>query len=737
MSLTYWQMLKKKWNAIENSKISRFLLYICLAVAMIATMLSNVIPNQLDVQLYTFAEEDIQSPIEIVNEKETKEKKVKAAEAIEDEYRVNDNKALNQIITVEDMFATIEELQAEEEKHSQTETETNLETTESDDPTTENIEKTPSKTIDEKIVFVRKSIPDFIDNEISDQTIQTLIEATESERSFSMEVAMSAIKNVMSQHIKVSQIEEKKKEVEPLITSSSLPADLKIALIDLSSSAITSNYIFDAEATKKLQEEAANNVEPVYIREGQIIVKKGQFINKDVLYQLELVGLLDDDFSPYPYLGLGSLVLLMTAFLIYFLRELNGEEDRENTDLIIYVLLFSLTLVLMKITSLLGGYYPGIMFIVPVALGTMMIKMLINEQTAIISSIVFAICGSLLFNESTTSPFNFTFGTYILVSSLAGVVFLGKRNVKGKILKTGISVALVNAIIVFAILALSNGQYNLWNVSSQVAFAMLSGFLAAVLTLGLLPFFEAGFGILTSMKLIELSNPNHPLLRKLLMETPGTYHHSVVVANLSEAGCEAVGANGLLARVGSYYHDLGKTKRPHFFIENQMNMENPHDKISPQLSKTIIIAHPYDGAEMLKEYHLPKEIIEIAEQHHGTTLLKYFYHRALQQSDKNIEESDFRYPGPKAQTRESAIVGIADAVEAAVRSMSKPTPVKIESLVRKIIAERLKDGQFNECSITLMELETVAKTICETLQGMFHQRIEYPEEIQKKKVSQA
>ncbi|WP_257346037.1 HD family phosphohydrolase [Pseudalkalibacillus decolorationis] len=721
MSLQYLQMLKKKWNEIENSKISRFLLYLALAIVMISMMLSNVIPNKLDVKLYTFAEEDIQSPIEIVNEKETLRKKDKAAEAIEDQYRFNENKVLNQIITVEDLFATIEELQTVKEPKTE-----------------EKKDKAESpKTIEEKIDHFRNTVPDTIESEVTDDSIHTLIVASPSERSFALEVATSAIKTVMNQHITVSQIEEKKKEVEPLIASSNLPSRIKTALIDLSSSAITSNYIFDAEATKKLQEEAMNNVEPVFIREGQILVKKGQFINKDVLYQLEVVGLLDDNFSPYPYFGLGTLVVLMSAFMIYFLKDLKGKEEQENTGLIIYVLLFSLTLVLLKVTSLLSGYYPGITFIVPVALGTMMIKMLINEQIAIVSSIVFAICGSLLFNESTTSPFNFTFGTYILFSSLAGIVFLGKRNVKGKILKTGIWVALINASVVFVILALSNGQYNLWNVSSQVAFALLSGFISAVLSLGLLPFFEAGFGILTSMKLIELSNPNHPLLRKLLMETPGTYHHSVVVANLSEAACEAVGANGLLARVGSYYHDLGKTKRPHFFIENQMNIENPHDKISPQLSKTIIIAHPYDGAEMLKEYHIPKEIIGIAEQHHGTTLLKYFYHRAMKQSDKSIAESDFRYPGPKAQSRESAIVGIADAVEAAVRSMSKPTPIKIETLVRKIIADRLDDGQFNECSITLMELETVTKTICETLQGMFHSRIEYPEEIQKKKVSQA
>jgi cyclic-di-AMP phosphodiesterase PgpH len=240
---------------------------------------------------------------------------------------------------------------------------------------------------------------------------------------------------------------------------------------------------------------------------------------------------------------------------------------------------------------------------------------------------------------------------------------------------------------------------------------------------------------LSSMKLIELSNPNHPLLRKILTESPGTYHHSLMVANLSEGACEAIGANGLLARVAAYYHDIGKTKRPRYFIENQIGDDNPHDHLSPQLSKNIIIAHVADGVAMLKKHKMPKEIIDIAEQHHGTTLLKYFYHKAKQQSGY-VSEEEFRYPGPKPQTKEAAIISIADSVEAAVRSLSNPSQEKIEKVVRGIIADRLQDNQFNECNITLKELELVAQSLCETLNGVFHSRIEYPE-IRKEKVKQA
>jgi cyclic-di-AMP phosphodiesterase PgpH len=227
------------------------------------------------------------------------------------------------------------------------------------------------------------------------------------------------------------------------------------------------------------------------------------------------------------------------------------------------------------------------------------------------------------------------------------------------------------------------------------------------------------------MRLIELSNPNHPLLRKILTETPGTYHHSVMVANLADAACEAIGANGLLARVGCYYHDIGKTKRPQFFIENQMNIENPHDRLPAQTSANIIVAHATDGAEMLKKHRMPKEIVDIAEQHHGTTLLRFFYHKATT-NGKEAKEEDYRYPGPRAQTKEAAIVGIADSVEAAVRSMRQPSAEQIESVIGNIISDRLQDGQLNECDLTLKELDIVANSFIETLKGIFHSRIEYP-----------
>lgn len=400
-------------------------------------------------------------------------------------------------------------------------------------------------------------------------------------------------------------------------------------------------------------------------------------------------------------------MLLLLGLLVFSLSHVSAAVRSHNTAILLYVMIVFVTLLLMKFSSFLEPLdIHGLTFIVPAAMGTVLIKLLLNERVAIMSSIVFALSGSLIFNDLlTTGTVNFTYGIYILFSCLAGVILLKNDDIRPKLLQTGFWISIVNMFVIVTLLLLGSGQTGWLNISAELGFAFLSGFISVILVLGLLPVFEAMFGILSTTRLIELSNPNHPLLRKILTETPGTYHHSVMVANLAESACEAIGCHGLLARVAAYYHDLGKTKRPKFFIENQMGEENPHDYISPYASRDIIIDHPYAGADMLREKHMPKEIIDIAQQHHGTTLLQYFYHEAKEEDGDQVTEADFRYPGPKAQTKVTAVVEMADSVEAAVKSMKEPTQEKIEQLVRKIIGARVNDGQFDDCHLTLKEIE--------------------------------
>jgi cyclic-di-AMP phosphodiesterase PgpH len=359
----------------------------------------------------------------------------------------------------------------------------------------------------------------------------------------------------------------------------------------------------------------------------------------------------------------------------------------------------------------------------------MLITLLLNTSLSLSSTLMLSVASSIFFNGDNQFLFDYRFGLVALISGVVSTFALAGVKRRSAVLKAGFFTSLVSMATILALYALNPTENDGIQLLQSLLFGFAGGIFSAVLTIGFLPYFETVFGILSPLRLLELSNPNHPLLQDLLYKAPGTYHHSVIVGNLAEAAAEAIGADGFLARVGAYYHDVGKTKRPQFFIENQIHRDNPHDKISPNLSKTIILSHPRDGVEMLKAHNIPKPIQDIAAQHHGTTLLKFFYYRAMEQSDgiKVIEE-DYRYPGPRAQFKESAIVGIADCVEAAVRSLSKPTPARVENMVNKIIRDRLEDGQFHECDLTFKECNMIAKAMSATLQGIFHSRIEYPEE---------
>ncbi|EAH0896399.1 TPA_asm: cyclic-di-AMP phosphodiesterase PgpH, partial [Listeria monocytogenes] len=260
-----------------------------------------------------------------------------------------------------------------------------------------------------------------------------------------------------------------------------------------------------------------------------------------------------------------------------------------------------------------------------------------------------------------------------------------------------------------------------------LGYAFLGGFGAFILGVGVIPLFETIFGLLTTSRLVELANPNHPLLKKILMKAPGTYHHSMMVANLAEACADKIGANSLLVRVGCFYHDIGKTLRPPYFVENQLQGINPHDRLTPEQSRDIILSHTKDGAEILKENHMPQPIIDIALQHHGTTLLKYFYFKA-KETNPDVKEADYRYSGPKPQTKEIAIINISDSVEAAVRSSTEPTMAKITEIIDGIIKDRFLDGQFTECDITIQEIKIIRDTLIATLNGIYHQRIQYPDD---------
>jgi len=691
---------------INHVRFVRYLLFLFLGLFLFAALYVQVKPRQYELRLFDIATETIRSPITIEDKETTEKLKKEAANKVADVYTLKKEYAENRVDLISSLFTTIVEIQDEA--------------------------KGKNKEQAEMVDKLKERLPQEWFSYLSESEWEKLLQADPEDINTAKEAAVTSVHSIMAERITKSELEKARAKVQDELKYIILPPSLEKIVIKLTKQAIIPNVIYDRAATEEKRRQAMDEVKPVKILQGQIIVEEGQFITNEIYRQLQLVGLLENERSFQPLIGLFLFVLLLLSPVVYYFGR-----EKTNMNLFVYATIFTIMILVMELLRLIpesDAFSAG--YLVPVAFGTMLVRIFIGERMAIITSILFAVCGSLMFNEEfgTNGTMQVSLAVYLVTSGLAGSFFLHKQLRKAKIWQAGVFVAFINVVVMLALNLLKNGHYSLAETGMFLLMAVASGIFSAILTIGLLPVLEASFGILSSMKLIELSNPNHPLLRKILTEAPGTYHHSIMVANLAEAACEAIGANGLLARVACYYHDIGKTKRPRYFIENQIG-SNPHDHLSPQLSKNIILAHVSDGVAILKKHRMPKEIIDIAEQHHGTTLLKYFYHKALGQMDY-VPEEEFRYPGPKPQTKEAAIVSIADSVEAVVRSLSNPSQEKIEKIVRGIIAERLQDNQLNECDITLKELETVATSLCETLNGVFHSRIEYPE-IRKEKVRHA
>ncbi len=487
------------------------------------------------------------------------------------------------------------------------------------------------------------------------------------------------------------------------------------------------NMIFNPEMTETNRELARQSVEPVRILKNSLIVQEGEKVTERHIAQLETLGLLGPRVYTSGYFGLFFILLILYVIVMFYLFLFH----RDIWENVTHLTLLSLIVVLTLTFGLAGRYFSG--YLMPVAMAGILLTVLFSSRLAIFMNIIL----SLLLGFIVDGEFTFIFIT--LLGGLVAIYSVSHLQRRFDLTKAGIYVAAVNMVSIIATFLLFKGFQLEYEYIREFSIGVLagigSGLFSAVMAIGLLPFLESAFGLTTAITLLELADPGHPLLRKLLMETPGTYHHSIMVGNLAEAAAEAIQADPLLSRVAAFYHDIGKIKRPYFFVENQFTGENPHNKISPNLSSLIIRSHVKDGLEFAREAKLPLPIREIIQQHHGTTLISFFYQQAVNNAgkDKNekgnqlLPEDEYRYEGPLPQTKEAAILLLADSVEAAVRSLSHPMPGRIESMVRRIIKEKLNDGQFDEAPLTLKDLDKIGDTFVYILSGVYHQRIEYPE----------
>ena len=487
---------------------------------------------------------------------------------------------------------------------------------------------------------------------------------------------------------------------------------------------IKPNMVIDQASTDAARAQVMETVEPVMYLQGENIVLEGERVTASQLEMLRSLGLLEGEASIdwTMYLG-GALLVLAVVIHLRLMVRLVAKQVLQDTR---KSAVLSIALTIGFGVSYVMSTYVNAYFSTTV-LASMLLAGLLGHAAA---SACFATVPVLtaIFAVGISSGFSAdTLAVLLagLISSVVCIRFLMGKPQRTRMLLCGLVAAATNALVVLATGLLSSLATE--TVRLNALWAAAGGAVSALIAIGLQPLFEAVFNLATPSKLLELSNPNQPLLRRLLLEASGTYHHSIVVANLAEAAAEKIGANPLLARTAAYYHDIGKLKRPLYFKENQMGV-NPHDSTDPRISAAILTSHTRDGIQLAQKYRLPREIQQIILEHHGDTPVMYFYHKALQQADgQPVDIADFRYAGPRPSTKESTVVMLADTVEAAVRSMSAPTPEKIEEFIVRLVRGKLEDGQLSDSPITLQDIDGICEAFCQVLHGVFHERIEYPD----------
>ncbi len=495
---------------------------------------------------------------------------------------------------------------------------------------------------------------------------------------------------------------------------------------------LVANSTFDLAATERVRTEAGNTVAPVSfsIRNGEIIVQRGQRLDDLAREQLDLFGLLD----PRPDLaragGWFVLAALAVMLLLGWVWRFRPQIWHRTQALLLIALVLIGTAVAFKIT----GDRSVLPYVVPIAAVGLLLAVLLDSGAALIVTGIVALLGGAIVGTV-------EFATYVLFGGLAGIIVIRRGERLTNFAQAAVVIAAVNLAVVMIFTLLGDRDFT--GLFELAVASVASAIGSSVAAVGSFALVGNLFGITTSFQLLELANPSQPLLRRLLLETPGTYHHSLMVGNLAERAAEAVGADPLVARAAAYYHDIGKLANPAAYIENQAAGENVHDELEPEQSVGLLKAHVASGIDLAYQYKLPRPLIAFIPQHHGTALMSYFFARAqeqaaadlgalpgtaaAQQAAASVDANRFRHAGPKPQSREAAILMLADSVEASVRSLGTPDEASIRAMVSRIIRERLEDGQFDECDLTLRDLELIREAFVAQLLGMYHRRIEYPQ----------
>ncbi|ONI45430.1 hypothetical protein AN641_04205 [Candidatus Epulonipiscioides gigas] len=514
-------------------------------------------------------------------------------------------------------------------------------------------------------------------------------------------------------------------DINKMVVEIGISPIYQILVADIIEHQLVTNLLLDVEATEELRQIAISQVSPVMVVEGEKIIGKGSKITEEVyllLVQSGVIGTNDID-TFFPYLGIFIMILIIYVFAISFLKSIRASLNIKNISREEENLLFTLYIIMLIMARLMIELN---FILLPFSIGCMIIALLINKEIACFFQFVLIIIYTLMYNADMPSIL------YHLITGMMSIFIIIKMVERKDMIKVSGLLGIVYASVYISMVFLIDIPLSI-TIFYNMLIALGIGIFAVILVGGSLPLWESAFKFVTHFQLLELTNPNQPLLKRLLLEATGTYQHSLLVANLAETAADEIGADALLARVGGYYHDIGKLTCSNYFKENQ-GQRNPHDTLDPRSSANIIISHVTTGVEMSAKYNLPTCIKDMILQHHGSSVMQYFYVKAQNSGNENIKKEDFAYPGPKPKTKEAAIVMLADIIEATTRSMQNKFDLDftIEDLVRKMVKQQLDSGELSECNLYISDIEKIIQSFTRTLNAMYHERIEYPEKKENK-----
>ena len=663
----------------KNSSLIRWIIVVSSFVLSFSIILGVSVPESYDYRTGDICEADIYAPREIEDSATTNRRREAAAAQVAPQYKIDYDLTGDAEEKIQQLFASVSQVRA------------------------------MNITLEGKIQFMAGDLKVSLDSD----TLSLLLCMKPEELSSFSSTVRAVFAYVMDKG--VSDTSAAMEEMSAQLESKGVTGETKTAAEAILNNFVRINPVYDEELTQAEKEKAMSMVEPAVYKKNQIILRRGEVITDDQIALLSDIGLLKGERSISKKYALATFLFLGFIYLIgaYYIRRRKSE--MRTGKLLLLLLLPLLMLVILMLSSHVSGIYA---YLIPIPVGAVLVATFIDMELSLVTNICICSAAAVMLGRGEE------FLIAMMLYSFVGAVIFKK--VAGL---SGYAKAMLAMVITGAVAAMMAALFAGKSIEEAVRYLLYgaaNGLLTSVIIIGTTPVFENIFNIATPFKLNDLGNPEKPLLKRLMFEAPGTYHHSLMVGNLAEAACIRIGADNQLARVGAYYHDIGKLKRPDYFFENQMGV-NPHDALMPSESAEVLRGHVYYGLEIAKQYRLPPDIRDIIAQHHGTTLAGIFYNKA-KELDPDAKEDDYRYPGPKPESKEAGIVMLADSCEAAVRSLDEKDEASIRAMVTKIVRGKMTDGQLDSCNLSFRELGEIIDAFVTMQESYFHKRIKYDKE---------